>query len=153
VGDNVLSTTVKGYKIVAFKPFDPVSKLTEATVMRKDSGMQFKVAKGNKKKEKKKRKKKIKFVKLITYLPLPSLLPPGAPQVIIRLCGGDAEASETVQEYGKRGMRCLGVARTEGEKWKLIGLLAFLDPPRPDSRQTIEETRSELKRERGATWY
>lgn len=64
--------------------------------------------------------------------------------MIIRLCGGDREASETVQEYGGRGLRCLGVARQDGDsqRWNLIGLMAFLDPPRPDSKQTIEETRS-----------
>lgn len=70
----------------------------------------------------------------------------GAPQVIIRLCGGDAKASATVQAFGERGFRCLGVARKERNienenKWVLVGLLAFLDPPRPDSKQTIEDTR------------
>lgn len=114
VGDNIAATTVAGYKTVAFKPFDPISKLTESTVLRLEDGTQFKVAKG-------------------------------APHVIIHLIeGGDQEATNTVTAYAKRGLRCLGVARTIGhnsDKWELIGLLAFLDPPRPDSKSTIEETK------------
>ena len=46
VGSNVLATTVKGHKVTHFKPFDPVSKLTEATVVHNDSNAVFKVAKG-----------------------------------------------------------------------------------------------------------
>jgi len=113
VGEDIQATNAKGYKAIAFKPFDPISKLTEATILRLEDGYQFKVAKG-------------------------------APHVIIRLVGGDADASNTVQVYGKRGLRCLGIARTIGNtnKWELIGLLAFLDPPRPDSKITIERTKA-----------
>lgn len=70
----------------------------------------------------------------------------GAPHVIIHLSGVDQEASNTVLEYGKRGLRCLGISRTIGdsEKWELIGMLAFLDPPRPDSKKTIEETQGNI---------
>lgn len=71
--------------------------------------------------------------------------------MIIRLCGGDSQASATVQAFGERGFRCLGVARKEknmnNNNWTLVGLLAFLDPPRHDSKQTIEETRG-IKRKR-----
>lgn len=66
------------------------------------------------------------------------------------MCGGDARASETVLEYGNRGFRCLGVARKEStsSQWMLVGLLAFLDPPRPDSKQTIIDTRGIENKER-----
>jgi len=114
VGDNIAATGVKGYKSIAFKPFDPISKLTETTIVRQSDNAQFKVAKG-------------------------------APHVIIHLVGHDDEATEAVQAYAKRGLRCLGVARTlpggDFDHWELIGLLAFLDPPRPDSKSTIETTK------------
>ncbi|KAF9926762.1 hypothetical protein BGZ65_007149 [Modicella reniformis] len=40
----------------------------------------------------------------------------------------------------QRGLRALGVARTVAgtEQWILVGLTAMLDPPRPDSAETIE---------------
>lgn len=46
----------------------------------------------------------------------------------------------------KRGLRALGVARSApisdvnqtGITWHLVGLLSLLDPPRPDSKQTIK---------------
>ncbi len=48
-----------------------------------------------------------------------------------------------------RGIRTLAVARQELQQgeggsssptgpWKMLGLLTFLDPPRPDTRRTIE---------------
>lgn len=41
-----------------------------------------------------------------------------------------------------RGVRCLAVARTDplGE-WVFLGLLTFLDPPRPDTLQTIIDSK------------
>jgi magnesium-transporting ATPase (P-type) len=44
-----------------------------------------------------------------------------------------------VQEYGHRGIRCMAVARTDGQgRWHMLGLLTFLDPPRPDTRSTLQ---------------
>mmetsp|Transcript_826 Transcript_826/g.1342 ORF Transcript_826/g.1342 Transcript_826/m.1342 type:complete len:1022 (-) Transcript_826:133-3198(-) len=63
----------------------------------------------------------------------------GAPQVIIRLCGGHQDAHCAVLEFAKRGLRALGVARTYNDKWELVGLLSLLDPPRPDSADTIRD--------------
>lgn len=40
-----LNTTVPAYKVIAFKPFDPVAKRTEATI-EDAAGVQFKVSKG-----------------------------------------------------------------------------------------------------------
>ena len=51
-----------------------------------------------------------------------------------------------VTEYGLRGIRCMAVARTDPvpdlpakDVWKFVGVLTFLDPPRFDTKQTIEE--------------
>ena len=44
-----------------------------------------------------------------------------------------------VQRLGMRGIRSLAVAKTNDHGiWELLGLLTFLDPPRPDTRKTIE---------------
>ncbi|KAG0202581.1 hypothetical protein BGX28_004927 [Mortierella sp. GBA30] len=100
---------VPGYKVTSFLPFNPATKLTQATITKKDTGETFKVAKG-------------------------------APQVIIRLIGGDDDAVRAVNALAKRGLRALGVARTrEGsmDQFDLIGMIALIDPPRPDSAETI----------------
>jgi H+-transporting ATPase len=44
-----------------------------------------------------------------------------------------------VMDLGRRGIRSLAVARTNDEgKWQMLGILTFLDPPRPDTKDTIE---------------
>jgi H+-transporting ATPase len=105
------SKVLDSYQIVHFQPFDPVHKRTEATV--KDSkGKTFKVTKG-------------------------------APQVIFDLAANKADVQEavdnTTNEYAKKGYRCLGIARTdENDQWQYIGVLPLFDPPREDSKATIE---------------
>jgi hypothetical protein len=44
-----------------------------------------------------------------------------------------------VVKFGEMGIRTLAVAKMEGHngEWKMMGLLTFLDPPRPDTKQTI----------------
>jgi hypothetical protein len=43
-------------------------------------------------------------------------------------------------DLGRRGIRSLAVARTNDEgKWQMLGILTFLDPPRPDTKDTIEK--------------
>lgn len=44
-----------------------------------------------------------------------------------------------VQELGTRGIRSLALARQDDEDgiWKMLGILTFLDPPRPDTKETI----------------
>ena len=45
-----------------------------------------------------------------------------------------------VEEYGRRGIRCMAVGLAEGDgPWRVLGLLTFLDPPRPDTRDTLEK--------------
>mmetsp|Transcript_27806 Transcript_27806/g.28050 ORF Transcript_27806/g.28050 Transcript_27806/m.28050 type:complete len:957 (+) Transcript_27806:147-3017(+) len=97
-----------------YMPFDPIVKRTEGTVRDKASGKQYKTTKG-------------------------------APHVLLKLCD-DKEVSRAcemdVHRLGLRGIRSLAVARTDDEGvWKMLGLLTFLDPPRPDTKQTIFDAR------------
>ncbi|KAL1919362.1 uncharacterized protein VTP21DRAFT_2055 [Calcarisporiella thermophila] len=105
---------VPGYKVTSFLPFNPVTKMTQATVTNLETNDVFKVAKG-------------------------------APQVIIKLVGGNDDAVRAVNALARRGLRALGVARTvpgDVETYELVGMISLLDPPRPDSAQTIAECES-----------
>lgn len=103
------NTTVPGYEISSFVPFNSSDKYTQATVRDLENEVTFKVAKG-------------------------------APQVILQLVGGDEMALRASVVMAQRGLRSLGVARTiaGSDKWTLVGLAAMLDPPRPDSAETIK---------------
>ncbi|KAI8929515.1 hypothetical protein BC831DRAFT_443933 [Entophlyctis helioformis] len=108
---SVQDHNIPGYLVNEFLPFNPTSKYTEATVTNTATGEKFRCIKG-------------------------------APQVIARLCGGHEEGSQAVIDLARRGLRALGVARTidaEMTKFELIGMISLLDPPRPDSAQTIKE--------------
>jgi H+-transporting ATPase len=103
-----------GYTVTHFQPFDPVHKRTEAAVRDAD-GNTFSVAKG-------------------------------APQVIEALVSGPAEVREAataaVNQFAVRGFRSLGVARTDHDgSWRFLGILPLFDPPREDSRVTIDTAR------------
>ncbi|KAJ1569031.1 hypothetical protein HK405_010820 [Cladochytrium tenue] len=66
----------------------------------------------------------------------------GAPQVIVDMVGGHAEAVAAVNDLARRGLRALGVARTVDDdmtRFELVGMISLLDPPRPDSAHTIRE--------------
>ncbi|KAG0275178.1 hypothetical protein BGZ95_009113 [Linnemannia exigua] len=103
------NTTVPGYEISSFVPFNSSDKYTQATVRDLENEVTFKVVKG-------------------------------APQVILQLVGGDEMALRASVVMAQRGLRSLGVARTVAgsDKWTLVGLAAMLDPPRPDSAETIK---------------
>lgn len=71
----------------------------------------------------------------------------GAPKVIWELCDDEevvARVQHDVLAYGERGIRALAIGMTEVqpdgeiEGWKMLGLLTFLDPPRLDTKETIE---------------
>jgi H+-transporting ATPase len=102
---------IEKYKVIHFQPFDPVSKRTEAAFKDPD-GRTVKVSKG-------------------------------AFQVILALSANadevKAKAGKAVDEFAARGFRSLGVARCidDGE-WKFLGVLPLYDPPREDSKSTIE---------------
>src|SRR5262249_26405915 len=105
-------TALKTYKQVKFVPFDPVSKRTAATVT-DAQGKSVMVSKG-------------------------------APQVIVDLAKPPADVAQrvktTVDELAAKGSRALGVARSEdaGQSWPVLGRLPMFDPPRDDSKATIE---------------
>jgi H+-transporting ATPase len=69
----------------------------------------------------------------------------GAPHVLLKLLDPNDSNSAIVHDavekdvhaLGMRGIRCLAVCRTDSTtgKWYMLGLLTFLDPPRPDTKQ------------------
>jgi H+-transporting ATPase len=102
-----------------YMPFDPVVKRTEGSVKDKKTGKQYKTTKGAP-------HVLLKLVKEGN----------GVSQEIIDQCNKD------VNELGERGIRAIAVAKTDDNGiWRLLGLLTFLDPPRPDSKKTIETAR------------
>ena len=104
------------YTQLDFIPFDPTRKRTEATLKATD-GKVFTIVKG-------------------------------APNIVLGMCDEANRAAlaaatpsfETkVEELAERGIRALAVARRfEGGTMEMIGMLTFLDPPRPDTKRTIE---------------
>ena len=106
--------TLKDYQVVHFKPFDPVSKRTEATVKGKD-GKTFYVAKG-----------------------APQVILTMATNV----GGVKLDVEKAVDEFAGKGFRSLGVAKANEEgKWQIVGVLPMFDPPRPQAKATIESAR------------
>mmetsp|Transcript_53308 Transcript_53308/g.141266 ORF Transcript_53308/g.141266 Transcript_53308/m.141266 type:complete len:1012 (-) Transcript_53308:919-3954(-) len=100
---------------IDFTPFDPRTKKTEGK-LRGPDGNVFSIAKG-------------------------------APHVILNMCANKEEirldVEKKVHELGTRGIRSLAVGRKDGEDgpWRLLGILTFLDPPRPDTKQTIADAK------------
>jgi H+-transporting ATPase len=103
-------SVLNAYRKIAYVPFDPVSKRTEATIQ-DAMGKQFKVSKG---------------------------MPPVIFK-LAGLSGSDLAAAEkVVSENAANGYRTLAVARSdEGGRWTLLGILPMFDPPREDSKETI----------------
>lgn len=104
---------LQAYTLLTHLPFDPTTKRTESTVRENATGQVFKVTKG-------------------------------APQVVAVLledAGVKEQVASEVQVLAARGVRALAVARTTDaatEAWVMVGILTFLDPPRPDTKETIE---------------
>ncbi|GLC35934.1 hypothetical protein PLESTB_000520900 [Pleodorina starrii] len=102
------------YEQMDYMPFDPTVKRTEGTIKDTRTGKVFKVTKG-------------------------------APHIILKLTHDERVhhmVDETVAAFGLRGIRCLAVARTledDPDTWHMAGLLTFLDPPRPDTKDTIHK--------------
>jgi H+-transporting ATPase len=102
------------YDQLDFLPFDPTRKRIEATLRDKD-GSKFAMSKG-------------------------------AVHVILDLCPNKDEIHDAVKSkeiaLGKRGIRSLAVARKDinrgPENWRMLGILTFLDPPRPHTMDTIK---------------
>ena len=101
---------------LAFEPFNPTDKRTEATVRAPGAGGGvFKVTKG-------------------------------APQYILRMAHNKAALKEgvdsAVQELADRGFRALGLAVSraapgEPDRWEFVAVMSLFDPPRPDTKATI----------------
>src|SRR5580700_2527919 len=106
---------LKIYQQEKYVPFDPVDKRTEATI-KDTSGKLFRVTKG----------------------------PPQVILALTKLSGSDLEkASQTVDSLASHGYRTIGVAVAEGDDpWAFQGILSLLDPPRPDSKNTIARARA-----------
>merc|ERR1711988_452348 len=102
-----------------YMPFDPTIKRTEGTVKDKKTGEVYKTSKG-------------------------------APHILLKLVlehGGcdqalAAKIEHDVTELGKRGIRAIAVAKTdEKEVWRMMGLLTWGDPPRPDTKWTVAKAK------------
>jgi H+-transporting ATPase len=103
------------YEQVDFLPFDPTIKRTEGTLKNIRNGAEFKTTKG-------------------------------APHIIMNLLNSsDIETKEKVEadvaRFGEMGIRSMAIAKKDlkdgKDEWRMMGLLTFLDPPRPDTKQTI----------------
>ncbi|KAG2222903.1 hypothetical protein INT45_013534 [Circinella minor] len=111
-----------GIEELDFKPFNPVIKRTEITYKRLSDGKMFRATKG-------------------------------MSAFIMDLCTRDKtpeqikQLDEDVDEFARRGLRSLAVAideipsgdpEGEGLGFRLIGLLPIYDPPRSDTKETID---------------
>ena len=103
----------KDYQQTHFTPFDPIRKRTEAEIVH---GQEHFVA--------------IK----------------GAPQVIIEMANLPedqvAKLEKIVDDFASKGYRTIAVAKKVGDQVDLIGLIPMLDPPRPDSKEVIQDLRT-----------
>jgi len=110
IARNVAENAAK-YTVSNFKPFDPVSKKTEAQISETGGGG-FKVSKG-----------------------APQVI------LALSQNNADLakQVQTEVDQLAKTGNRSLGVAATDQNgKWRFVGLIGLYDPPRPDSAQTIK---------------
>lgn len=77
--------------------------------------------------------------------PLPPPAPrPGAPNVVLDMCQNGASIKkhfeEEVNAFADRGIRCLAVAKSNAQGLQMLGVLTFLDPPRHDTKWTIDRS-------------
>jgi H+-transporting ATPase len=106
--------SLEGYKKVSYTPFDPSLKRTEAII---ESG-----------------KSRFRTVK-------------GAARVILELCHDitpqtEDEVYKAIDGFSVKGYRTIAVARSEGadlNNLRLTGLISLADPPRPDSKEMLDQ--------------
>jgi H+-transporting ATPase len=110
-----LGVQTRAFRQLSFTPFEPATKRSEAVIQ--SNGIRFKVVKG-------------------------------APQVILDMCENSdvtrSDAEKTVLELSQKGYRVLAVAKSENDeldRLRLVGLIPLADPPRPDSKEMIQELR------------
>ncbi len=112
-----LPETLEDFKIIGFKPFDPVSKRTEAT-LEDAKGKRFRVAKGAPQ----------VILELIKD------------QEAIR-----EKVEAGIDAFAGKGYRSLGVARADdSDHWQYLGLIPLYDPPREDSAETIRIAQEDM---------
>lgn len=104
----------KKYKVEKSIPFDPVRKRTEVSLKSPD-GKTLYVSKG-------------------------------APQMVLELAKPDdafaKKVNDAVDTFAARGFRTLGVAERDGNRWNFIGLIPLFDPPREDTKETVDNARA-----------
>jgi H+-transporting ATPase len=68
----------------------------------------------------------------------------GAPQVVINLCTkAPSSLEQTLEKLAERGLRTLLIAYgEESSSMSVAGIIAFSDPPRPDSAELISRLKS-----------
>eukprot|EP00667_Euglena_gracilis_P001290 EG_transcript_1290 len=122
---NKVNEELADYERLDFKPFHATTKRTESTLRQKSTGKIFKITKG-------------------------------APHILQHLEGENevtAECGKLVTAFGEDGVRCMAISMSEpitnwveGSEapsvWHLQGLLTFLDPPRDDTKETIEKSQA-----------
>ncbi|KAF7722581.1 hypothetical protein EC973_002934 [Apophysomyces ossiformis] len=102
---------VPGYKVTAFQPFNPVTKMTQATIKDLDTNETFRVAKG--------------APQVITRLV-------GGHDEAVR-------AVNQLARRGLRALGVAKTVPGNLEKFEMVGMISLLDPPRPDSSMTIRD--------------
>lgn len=105
------------YEFVKFIPFNPTDKYTIAFIKDKHSGETIRLMKG-------------------------------APQIVLKKAHNHQEivtaGTQKITEFANRGFRALGIAKgpatgpTTDVKWEMMGLLPLYDPPRHDTKDTID---------------
>ncbi|WP_250401635.1 plasma-membrane proton-efflux P-type ATPase [Streptomyces cellostaticus] len=67
----------------------------------------------------------------------------GAVQAVLGLVQACDSVAQRVEEvtrgFARRGFRAMAVACADGDGWRVTGMLGLQDPPREDSRATLEE--------------
>ncbi|PNH02174.1 Plasma membrane ATPase [Tetrabaena socialis] len=113
------STLDQRYKKIKWIPFNPTDKFTSVTLLDQETGRVFRLLKGS-------------------------------PQVVLGRAYNKEQLAESVNskmvEFANRGFRSLGVAMTEGDgvgpdaktEWHMLALCPMFDPPRVDTKSTIE---------------
>ena len=107
---------LNAYKQISYTPFNPSIKRTEAIVA--TDGKRFKVIKG-------------------------------AAQIVISMCheldkDTVEQAKGIIEEHSRKGYRALAVAVSKADDMdnlEFAGILSLADPPRPDSKEMIEEAK------------
>ncbi|KAG2497004.1 hypothetical protein HYH03_005008 [Edaphochlamys debaryana] len=111
------STLANRFKKLKWIPFNPTDKFTAVTLLDQETGRVFRLLKGS-------------------------------PQVVLGKSYNKERLADSVNakmvEFANRGFRSLGVAMAEGDgadgktEWHMLALLPLFDPPRHDTKETIE---------------